>query len=241
MYHERADLYDRIYRWKDYAAETSRVRAILSAAGVPDGGRVVEAACGTGNYLVQLQKHYAVEGFDINGGILGAALSKLPGVRLFRADMSDFTLARPADALLCLFGSIGYVAPGAPLARTAACFFRALRPGGVALVEAWITPDESKPGHVSVQTYDGEKSEPPEAMKVVRVATHLVEGRKSVLDFHWLVATPTGVEHFSDRHELWQSTEKELLDVFRGAGFEARWLHPGPITGRGVILARRPD
>lgn len=240
MYGARADLYDRIYHWKDYAAEAARLRGVLRAAGVPDGARVVEAACGTGSYLQHLRAWYAVEGFDLSAGALGVARRKLPGVPLRVADMTGFTLRRPADVLVCLFSSFGYVRPGAARRRAAACFARAVRPGGVVVVEPWLTPDEAKPGHSSVDTYDGTKRTPPEAMRIARVTTHLPKGRKSVFDFHILVATPTGVEHLVDHHELWMETPEELLATFRRAGLDAQWIRPGPLSGRGVLLARRP-
>jgi ubiquinone/menaquinone biosynthesis C-methylase UbiE len=238
-YRDRAALYDRIYAAKDYPGEAARVRAILHAAGIPDGARVVEAACGTGNYLVPLSKTYAVEGFDLNEPTLAIARGKLPSVRLWRGDMTDFTLDRPADALLCLFSSFGYVEPS-QIPSAAACFFRAVRPGGVALVEPWITPEDAKPGHMSVQKWDGAAAAPPTALQVVRAGVHLAEGRASRFAFHWLVLTPQGVEHFVDRHTLWQSTSEELLAAFRGAGFEASWLSPGPLMGRGLLLCRHP-
>lgn len=237
----RADLYDRIYAWKDYAAETARVRGLLTAAGVEDGSRVVEAACGTGNYLVPLAKHYAVSGFDVSDAMVAIARRKLPGAGVFRADMADFSLDSPADALVCLFSSIGYLHPERDLPRAAACFHRALRPGGVLVVEAWLQPQEFIPGHMVVQTWDGTSAKPPEAMKLVRsvVRQDAEQGRLSVFDFHWLALTPAGVEHFAERHEMWTVTGDELVATFRAAGFECRWLHPGPITGRGVLLARR--
>lgn len=238
MYGARADLYDRIYHFKDYAAETARLRALLFAAGVPDGARVVEAACGTGNFLVHLARHYDVGGFDLSPDVLAIARTKVPGAHLWTADMTDFALERPADALVCLFSSFGYVAPER-IPAAAACFFRAVRPGGVAFVEPWLTPAQAKPGHMAVQTYDGAKAKVPEAMQVVRAGTHVVDGRKSCFDFHWLVLTPEGTEHLVDRHELWQSTSEELCGAFRAAGFEATWLAPGPLTGRESLFLRR--
>ena len=238
MYGERADLYDRIYSFKDYAAETARLHALLFAAGVPDGARVVEAACGTGSYLVHLARHYAASGFDLSDAMLAVARKKVPGAHLWRADMADFEVDRPADALVCLFSSFGYVTPDR-IAAAAACFHRAVRPGGVAFIEPWITPEQAGPGHMSVQTYDGEKATPPESMKLVRAATHLTEGRTSHFDFHWLVLTPQGTEHFVEHHELWQPTGDEMCDAFRAAGFDATWLAAGPLTGRGSLFLRR--
>lgn len=239
MFRERAELYDRIYHWKDYAAEAGRVRGVLTAAGVPDGARLVEAACGTGSHLVHLAKWYEVEGIDLNAEMAAIARTKVPTARVTVADMTDFTLERPADALVCLFSSIGYVRPERRSAAAAA-FLRALRPGGVALVEAWLTPDVGVTGHMGVDQWDGTKQSPPVPMKLVRAGTHVVDGRRSVLDFHWLVQTPEGIEHFTDLHELWMETEEEMTATFRGAGFDAKWLQPGPVSGRGTLLLRRP-
>lgn len=239
MYGERAELYDRIYAFKDYGAETARVRAVLAAAGVGDGSRVIEAACGTGNYSAALAKHYDVTGFDLSDDVLAIARRKVPAATFFRADMTDFAVERPADALVCLFSSIGYVEPSR-LPATAACFHRAVRPGGVAIVEPWFTPEEVVAGRTWVSVYDGWKAATPEPLHLVRANTHRVEGRKSVLDFHWIVARPERVEHFTDLHELWQSTGDELTSIFGAAGFAATWLSPGPITGRGTLLLRRP-
>jgi daunosaminyl-N,N-dimethyltransferase/N-dimethyltransferase len=239
MFRERAELYDLIYHWKNYAAEAARVRAMLTVAGVPDGSRLVEAACGTGAYLVHLAKWYDVEGFDLNAEMAAIASRKVPAARVGVRDMTDFALDRPADALVCLFSSHGYVHPERRPAA-AACFFRALRPGGVAIVEPWLTPAEYVAGHVGVTEWDGEKQSPAVKKRVIRAGPHLVEGRRSVLDFHWLVVTPDSIEHFTDRHELWMETEEELTATFRGAGFDVTWLQPGPLTGRAVLVLRRP-
>lgn len=238
MFRDRAGYYDRIYHWKDYPAEAARIRALLSAAGIEDGSRVVEAACGTGSYLAALSAHYQVEGFDLHEGVLAVARTKLPGVRLFQADMADFQLDRTADALLCLFSSLGYLDPSA-LDAAIECFARAVRPGGVVMVEPWITPEEARPGRPVVHVWDGQRADPPEPMKLVRALSAQVEGQKAILDFHWLVVTPEGTEHFVDRHELWMTPRDTLLAAFASAGLEARWLHPGPLTGRALVLARR--
>ena len=49
LYGSRADLYDLIYHFKDYAAEAARLRELLE--GVAAGAWITEAACGTGKYL----------------------------------------------------------------------------------------------------------------------------------------------------------------------------------------------
>ncbi len=90
MFRTRADLHDRIYHWKDYAAEAGRVRACLAAAGIPDGARVVEGACGTGGHLAHLRKHYdhrPRDGPDFSGTLTFPAtlLPPVPPKRFARA------------------------------------------------------------------------------------------------------------------------------------------------------------
>lgn len=234
-----AELYERIYRWKDYAREARELTALLLEHGIREGARVVEAGCGTGSFLEPLAANYEVEGFDRDAAMVDVARAKLPGRAIYRADMTGFELERPADALLCTFGSIGYVEPERlPLA--AGCFLRALRPGGVALVEPWLSPEDARDGRSMVHVYDGTKADPPEELQLVRAALHRCEGRKSSLELHWLIVRPTGVEHRVEHHVLWQSTSEELLAAFRATGFEASWLEASE-GRRSTLLLRRPE
>lgn len=241
LYHRRAELYDRIYHFKDYAAESERVRQLLSSCGVGEGAYVLEAACGTGSHLAHLGEHFRVAGFDRHEAMLEQARRKLAPegsageIPLWQADMTSFEVDEPADALLCLFSSIAYVFPLERLEQTARCFFEAVRPGGVIIVEPFVSPSKYRCGHASMQTYDGED------LKLVRCCVGKLEDRRTILDFHWLVTTPhVGVDHFAERHELWLYEQEELLRAFTGAGFEARFTEDGLMPDRGLLIAIRP-
>lgn len=238
MYGERAELYDPIYHWKDYAAEAARVSALLAELGIADGSRVLEAACGTGSHLVHLQHRYRVSGFDLSDGMVAVARAKLPAeaeVELFRADMADFAVPAPFDALLCLFSSIGYVHPEPRLRAAASCFARAVRPGGAIIIEPWLAPGVYQPGRLTMQTYDG-----PD-LKLSRACISAQEGELAVMDFHWLVARKGAreVEHFVDRHELWLCPIERMQAIFEEAGFETRIAPDGLAAQRGLLLGRR--
>lgn len=235
MYGARAALYDAIYQWKDYRAEAERLRALLGAEGVREGGRILEAACGTGAHLVHLREWYEVAGFDLSEGMLEIARGKLAGVPLFRADMADFALAEPADALLCLFSSIGYVYFEDRLRAAAAAFARAVRPGGALVVEPWITEEDYAPGRLTMQTVDGED------LKLCRAVVANRRGALTVLDFHWLVlrAGAPDAEHFVEHHELWMCPRATLLGALEEAGFDVRWEPGGSSKDRGLVIGRR--
>lgn len=235
----RPDLYDRIYHWKDYRREASWVHACLAATGVPSGAGLLEAACGTGNYLVHLASHYRCAGFDADDGLLDIARSKLPGISLVNGDLRDFRVSQAVDALICLFGAIGYVHGNEALAHSASCMYSALHPGGVALVEAWHTPDDIASQGQSVQVWRGREAGETIEMDVVRTSVTKVVGSRSILEDDWLVVTPGGTDHFTERHELWLFARQEYLGAFSRAGFSVTWLDDCFPFGRGLILARR--
>ena len=69
-----------------------------------------------------------------------------------------------------------------------------------------------------------------------RVGHHVTTCTLSILDFHWTVARPGGVEQFKERLELAQYTRAELLGAFAAAGFRARWYHDGLMPDRGLVV-----
>ena len=230
MYGDRARLYDLIYDFKDYAEDAERLHAILAAEGVADGGRFLEVACGTGTYLVEFRRWYEVAGLDQSGAMLAIARQNLPDVELIRGDMSDFEVARAFDAVGCLFSSIGYLRTEAALVGAAASFARALRPGGVLLVQPWIFREDWRDGEPHLMTGGSDD------VKVCRANVAASEGDDAILDFHWLVVRRgEGVEHFTERHRLRFWTREEMDAAFADAGFDVRY----EAEGRGLYVCRR--
>jgi hypothetical protein len=67
-----------------------------------------------------------------------------------------------------------------------------------------------------------------------------VEDGVSVLDFHYLVATPAGVEHFTERHEMGLFRHEDYVAAFTDAGL--RVAHdPEGLIGRGLYIGVRPS
>lgn len=101
-------MYDLIYGSKDYAAEAEQIRAVLDQhAGYPVDS-LLDVACGTGRHLEQLAAHFSVEGLDLESRMLDLAKARLPNVPFHLGNMCAFDLGKQYDAVICLFGSIGY-------------------------------------------------------------------------------------------------------------------------------------
>ena len=109
MYTKSAAFYDAIYSFKDYAAESARLIALIAAHKRSRGRRLLDVACGTGSHLQHLSKHFEAEGLDASAEQLAIARAKCSGFAFHRGDMIDFDLGRQFDVVTCLFSSIGYV------------------------------------------------------------------------------------------------------------------------------------
>jgi hypothetical protein len=146
--------------------------------------------------------------------------------------MTCFDLGKTYDLILCLFSSIGYVRTLENVVKALNCFKTHLNAGGILLVEPWFTPQTWKP-HTSVHMLTAESSEG----KVCRMNVSGQEGLMSIIDFHYLVGTPEGVTHFTERHELGLFTIEEMLGAFKEAALDVRY-DPDGLTGRGLYIAR---
>lgn len=232
MFSETARYYDLIYdQFRDYKGDAAQVAELLRR--LASGAELIlDVGCGTGRHAEALTRihGFQVDGLDIQPDFVEIAQERCPGGQFHVGDMADFDLRRRYDVVLCLFSSIGYVKTKESLAATARCFRRHLSPGGIALVEAWMTPDAFTPGRVFLLTAETED------MKVSRMNSSEVVGSISILDFHYLVGTPEGVRHLQEIHELGLFTEEEMREGFRGAGLEIMEYDPEGMTGRGLYV-----
>jgi ubiquinone/menaquinone biosynthesis C-methylase UbiE len=230
MYTKSAAYYDQMYQFMKYADTAARVRErILEQA--PAARTLLDVGCGTGQHLEHLSRTFEVEGLDLNPELLRLARERCPGVRFHQADMTAFSLPARFDVIACLFSAIGYVRTLENMRSTIANFARHLSPGGLVLVEPWFTPESFWTDTLTTNVTD--HGDP----KIVWMYTSRREDRLAVLDIHYLVGQPSGVEHFTERHELGLFTHEEYLAAFRDAGL-APEHDPIGIRRRGLYLGR---
>jgi ubiquinone/menaquinone biosynthesis C-methylase UbiE len=233
MFTKSAAYYDLIYAFKDYAAEASIIHEIIHTRRRRVGNALLDVACGTGKHLVQLKHYYLVEGIDLDeGGVLNIARRRLPDVPFHVGDMVDFDLGRQYDIVTCLFSSIGYARTLPRMRRAIAAMARHTAAGGVLIVEPWFAPGEFISGRVTGRFVD----EPD--LKIARMCVGEVEGTVSIMDFHYMVATPAGIGSFTERHELGLFTKDQYLAAFKDAGMHVE--HDPKGLGRGLYIATTP-
>lgn len=234
IYARSAAYYDALLRaqGKDYAAESQRVCELIEAHKRSDGNALLDVGCGTGMHMSYLREWYACEGLDVDRAMLSVAAERLSGVPLHCQDMIGFNLTTRFDAIVCLFSSIGYVPNVRLLEQTLETFARHLKPGGVAIVEPWVRPEQWQDGFIDAKFAD----EP--GLKVARMSVNRRDGNVSIVNFNYMVAASDGVRTFAEPHRLVLFTEDEYRRAFERAHFDLVHDAVG-LTGRGLFIGTR--
>jgi SAM-dependent methyltransferase len=227
LYRESARLYDALLRAKDYKAASDKLHGLLLQH-APDASSLLDVACGTGRHLEYLKEHYRVEGVDLSEEMLEIARKRCPTVPFHQASFLDFSLRGNFDVVTCLFGAIGYATSVHQLEQATARMASHLRPGGVLVIEPWITPERFEAGKLVLDTVDEDD------LKIVRTYISRQEGRLSLYDIHFLVATSQGVSHFREQEELGLFSAAEYTGALKKAGLKVRY-HDG-LFGYGLYI-----
>jgi hypothetical protein len=107
-------------------------------------------------------------------------------------------------------------------------------PGGLLIIEPWLTPEVWMEGNVHALFVDQ-----PE-LKIARMNISETRDGLSVFDMHYLIATQDGIEHFVEHHELGLFTHKEYRTAIEAAGLEPIFGEEG-LTGRGLYVGVLPE
>ena len=232
MYTRMAELYDVIYAKKNYSGEASLLHRVIDRCARTrhvERRNLLDVACGTGVHLSHLRAWYDVEGIELSPWMLEVARRRLPDVPLHQYDMRHFDLGRRFDAVTCLFSAIGYMRTVGELRRAIATMARHVLPGGVVIIEPWLTPERFIDGHLHADVAEGA------GVKVARVVTSRRVEDVSVLDMHHVVSSAKGIERFVERHEVRLFTHEQYLSAFTAAGLVVIFDAEG-LDGRGLYV-----
>ncbi len=235
IYADLAEYYDVMYSFKNYRKETARVVELARRYGRSAGRDWLDVACGTAQHLQYLPRRYRRIGVDLSAAMLRVARRRLPGVRFVRGDLRRFHLGRRYDVVTCLFSSIGYVRTVDGLRQAITHLARHLKPGGVLVIEPWLTPQGFRPGTAHLRL------EGSGDVRIARANSSERRGRLSILRMHYLMAEPgRPIRYAVDAHRMGLFTTSETLRLLQGAGLRARFLRKGLTGDRGLFVAVRP-
>lgn len=230
MFSKSARFYDAIYSFKDYPGESERLESIITMRR-PGAKTLLDVACGTGMHLSSLKRHFRCEGLDLDADLLAVAREHNPEIPFHQGDMRSFDLGKRFDVVTCLFSAIGYCEGTKELHSAIASMAKHANPGGLVVVEPWITPENFRKGHLGALIVDRDD------LKVARFNRSKVEGNSCVLDFHYLIGTHEGIHYEMEEHHTTLFTDEEYLAAFRQAGLKAERDAEG-LMGRGLYLGQ---
>jgi len=217
LYGEIAELYDLIYADKKYKKESEEIHRLIKKNKKSKGKELLDVACGTGNHIKYLKKHYQITGLDLNKPMLRIAKKKYPGIRFVQGNMISFNLKKKFDVIVCLFSAIGYAKTYKNLNRTIANFNKHLKEGGVLIFDPFFSKKNFKDGKVHADFVDR-----PD-IKIARMNVSKSKGELGILNFHYLIATKKGVKYLEDTHELGLFEERELIKIMKRNGFKTEF------------------
>jgi SAM-dependent methyltransferase len=226
--------YDAIYtsREKDYQREVEILRAEIERRR-PDARTLLDVACGTGKHLELLRDRFVAAGVDLDPEMIRIARERLgEGVPLHVGDMTDFDLGRTFDVVTCLFSSIAYARTEDRLRAAVTNLARHAASDGWVIVEPWFYPEAWRPGHVAADFVDLED------LKIARMSLSPPLSDPLTMTFHYLVATPEGVESFTEEHVVGMFRHEQYVEAFEAAGLDVDH-DPEGLMGRGLFVGRR--
>ncbi|MGI0129370.1 MAG: class I SAM-dependent DNA methyltransferase [Thermoplasmata archaeon] len=234
MFHQLAEYYDSLVAEKDYVGEVECLERLAERFGRSRGRAWLDVACGSGRQLELLRRKHTVVGVDLSAQMLRGARRRLPETRLVRADMRSFRLEGSFDVVSCLFSAVGHLRTERDLQRAFTNFARHLKPGGVAIVEPWIDPEDFRPGYLHLVT--GGNS----GHSIARMAFSSRRGGRSMIRYHYLVGEPgRGVRHLEETDVGLLVPRKRLVGLMKSAGLETRFVKHGLTSGRGLLIGRK--
>lgn len=235
MYTVFARVYDALMDTVDYDAWAAHYRRLMAECGVPDKGKCVECACGTGNLTIRLKKAgLQITGLDLSEDMLATAMEKARAeglsIPFVRQDMCSLSVPRRVNCVLATCDGVNYLtAPDKARAFFAAAY-RALRPGGALIF------DVSTPEKLSQTLGNNTLYSDDDQISYIWRNAYDEKSACVTLALSLFVRRPDGAyDRLEEKQAQRAHTRKELRAWLREAGFENIRVY-----GRQRMTAPRP-
>jgi SAM-dependent methyltransferase len=182
----------------------------------PENCRLLDVGCGTGVFLeAALAAGIDAHGLDIAAEMIDVAARRVGTDRVRVRRMQDIDEVGSYDVVCSLSWTIHYAESLAELEDVIARCRRALRPGGLLILQ--VANDEAMTGAVNVDVERGPSGEPDDTYFIHRFKPlHDVE-RRVIADY--VYASRANRELLVEQHELNFAAVAAILQACRIAGF----------------------
>ncbi len=210
---------------------------------------ILDLACGTGIPTMLLAgRGYRMTGVDRSREMLEVLENKRWGfpVRTLQADMTDFKLAEPVDAAICLYDSINYLLSEEDVKQCFSCVRQALKQGGLFVFDMNTV--------YSLSVFWGNRTSPRNVGGICSVWQNSYDEQTRISTLHltfWEEEEGTGLKpactpkKFEEVHQERAYSRHEVKQCLKAAGFSRVWFYThggflpvGPLTTRMMVIAR---
>jgi len=133
LYKKAVKYYDMKFPAKSYANRAKLVLSLLKEFN-PKAKKLLELACGTGNYTVYFAKNYDVKATDISKDVLAKAKKKVKA-KFALLPMEKLNEKSAYDIVACMWESFRYLKSYKSVKNLLSRINKALRPGGLFVVD----------------------------------------------------------------------------------------------------------
>ncbi|MGZ3476852.1 MAG: class I SAM-dependent methyltransferase, partial [Polyangiales bacterium] len=179
MFSATAQLYDVLYGDRPHEEQVRTIAAMF-----PPGVRsVLDVGCAIGLHAEHFAREFETFGVDVDASLIEHAKRRVPSAQFRVADATSMELGRTFDAVVCLYGVVGYFVTEERLRAAVECM--AAHAAKILIIEPWH----------GTQTTDAVQSRIARArgVTVARVAKRTVDRTHATLDVHYLVADASGI------------------------------------------------
>ena len=211
LYHELAEHYFAIEKnHRDIRNDVSFIITLLRGKKEP---ALLDLGCGSGEHLGLIARQgVRCTGIDISADMLAQARERFPeGIEFIRSSMTDIEYDNAFDMVMSLFGSFNYLIHDAEIDSMLRKIRRALKPGGLAILEIWNAPPimkirEKEIGPVSTTLHDDTSIRRERGFKLRE------DTGKTVVEvnYRYTVDGPGGMKSIRDRHVMRCFTPGEI-------------------------------
>lgn len=128
------EYYDNVYPVKGYARNAKLVLSLLKKFN-PKAKKLLELACGTGNYTFYFAKKYKVKATDTSKDMLTCAKKKCKKSKFAVLPMEKLNEKSSYDVVACMWESFRYLKSYKSVKDVLSRIHRALKPGGLFVVD----------------------------------------------------------------------------------------------------------
>lgn len=224
-----AEIYDLIYKDKDYEGECDFVEAIFRNLSSKSVRTILDGGCGSGGHTIPLAKRgYQVTGIDSSGFMLRHAKEKARKSNL-RLDFQEMDLRRlnlnqRFDACLCLFSVMGYITQTGDILKSLKSIRRHLNEESLFVFDFWnglavlrILPS------VRIKVVEDE------GRRVIRTAEPELDAFNHLcrVHYHWLITQDNRItDDFEETHIVRYFFPQEITHYLEESGFEVLKICP---------------